>query len=81
METIDVNNAKTHFAKLLDRVAKGKTITITRHGVPVATLQPVDSSHKTSVREVIGQLKRFRSGNRLDGFSLREMIEDGIRSS
>ena len=81
METIGVSEAKAHLAKLLDRVAKGKTITITRHGVPVATLQPVDPSQKSPVRDVIDQLKRFRIGNRLEGFSLREMIKGGIRSS
>ena len=79
METVGAYEAKTHLAQLLERVAKGEKITITKHGVPVATLQPADSSKKTPVRDVIDQLKRFRIGYRLDELSIREMIEEGRR--
>jgi len=79
METVGTYEAKTHLTQLLERVAKGEKITITKHGVPVATLQPADSSKKMPVRDVIDQLKRFRSGRRLGGISIREMIEDGRR--
>ena len=79
METIGAYEAKTHLPQLLERVAKGEKITITKHGVPVATLQPADSSKRTPVRDVIDQLKQFRSAHRLDGLSVREMIEEGRR--
>ncbi|NTU41548.1 MAG: type II toxin-antitoxin system prevent-host-death family antitoxin [Nitrospirales bacterium] len=72
METVGAYEAKTHFTKLLDRASKGEKITITKHGVPVAVLQPADSSKKTPVRDIIAQLKRLRSGHRLDGLSTRE---------
>jgi prevent-host-death family protein len=71
--------AKTHLPQLLDRVAKGERITITKHGVPVATLQPAASAKKMTARDTIDQLKKFRKGRRLDGLSLREMIEEGRR--
>jgi prevent-host-death family protein len=79
METVGAYEAKTHLTQLLERVAKGEKITITKHGVPVATLQPANSSKKTPVREVIEQLKRFRSDHRLNGLSIRKMIEEGRR--
>ncbi|MDY0351150.1 MAG: type II toxin-antitoxin system prevent-host-death family antitoxin [Desulfobulbaceae bacterium] len=79
METVGTYEAKTHLTQLLERVAKGEKITITKHGVPVATLQPADSSKKMPVRDVIDQLKRFRSGRSLEGISIREMIEEGRR--
>jgi prevent-host-death family protein len=79
VETVGAYEAKTHLTKLLERVAKGEKITITRHGVPVATLQPVDSAKRTPVRDVIDQLKRFRSGRRLEGLSIRDMIDEGRR--
>jgi len=40
METVGAYEAKTHLPKLLERVSKGEQITITKHGVPVALLQP-----------------------------------------
>jgi prevent-host-death family protein len=79
METVGAYEAKTHLTQLLERVAKGEKITITKHGVPVATLQPASASKKTPVRDIIDQLKRFRSGHRLDGVSIRDMIEEGRR--
>jgi prevent-host-death family protein len=79
METVGAYEAKTHLTQLLERVAKGEKITITRHGVPVATLQPADPAKRTPVRDVIDQLKRFRRGHRLDGLSVRDMIEEGRR--
>lgn len=79
METVGACQAKTHLTQLLERVAKGERITITKHGVPVATLQPADSAKKKPVREIIDQVKRFRSAHRLDGPSLRQMVEEGRR--
>jgi len=38
--SIPVAEAKAHLSELLDRAAAGETITITRHGKPVARLQP-----------------------------------------
>jgi len=80
MKTVGSYEAKTHLAQLLKRVGKGERITITKHGVPIATLLPVDSQkNKKPLREVIEQLKRFRSEHRLDGLSVRELIEEGRR--
>lgn len=79
MEKVGVYEAKTHLAQLLARIAQGEKITITRHGVPVATLQPADSEKKRPVGEVIAQLKQFRSEHRLKGISIREMAEEGRR--
>jgi len=38
MDTVGTFEAKTHLTRLLDRVAAGEPITITRHGTPVARL-------------------------------------------
>ncbi|HHP7236465.1 MAG TPA: type II toxin-antitoxin system Phd/YefM family antitoxin [Desulfobacterales bacterium] len=79
METVGAYDAKTHLARLLERVAKGEKIMITKHGVPVATLQPADSAKRIPVCDVINALKQFRSGHRLEGISIREMIDEGRR--
>jgi len=79
MKTVGAYDAKTHLPKLLELVAKGERITITKHGVPVAVLQPADSSKSKPVREIIDELKKFRAGHHLGTLSIREMIEEGRR--
>jgi prevent-host-death family protein len=79
METIGAYEAKTHLPKLLERVMKGERITITKHGVPVAVLQPAESRRRTDPKQVIAELREFRQKHSLDGLSLRDMIEEGRR--
>ncbi len=71
--------AKTHLSKLLERVAKGERFTIEKHGVPVATLEPIRSSKRKPAANVIAALKQFRTGKRMGSLSIREMIEEGRR--
>ena len=79
METIGAYDAKTHLPKLLERVIKGEKITITKHGVPVAVLQPPLSLRKTEPKKVIAELRKFRDKHSLKGLSIRDMIEEGRR--
>jgi prevent-host-death family protein len=79
MHTVGAFEAKTHLSKLLERVANGERIAIEKHGVPVATLEPANPSKKKPASTVIAELKQFRAGHRLDGLSIREMIEAGRR--
>jgi prevent-host-death family protein len=79
METVGAYEAKTHLPKLLERVVKGERITITKHGISVAVLQPPDPAKNVDTRSVIVELKEFRDKHRLAGTSIREMIEEGRR--
>jgi prevent-host-death family protein len=79
MESVGVYEAKTHLPRLLERVSRGERITITKHGVPVAVLQPPDNVITSDPEEVIAELKEFRSHHQLSGLSLKEMIEQGRR--
>lgn len=40
---VNIHEAKTHFSKLLQRVASGEEIVISRAGKPVARLVPIAS--------------------------------------
>lgn len=79
MPTIGAYEAKTHLPQLLERVAKGERITITRHGVAVATLAPAAAASQQPAREIIDELKQFRRGRRLRGLTIRKLIETGRR--
>ncbi len=78
MKTVGAYEAKTHLPRLLDEVAAGETITITKHGVPVATLAPVRSGRE-SARGAADELRAFRDRHPLRGVSIRDLIEDGRR--
>ncbi|MHB8067338.1 MAG: type II toxin-antitoxin system Phd/YefM family antitoxin [Desulfobaccales bacterium] len=77
MIQVGASEARTHFAQLLDRVAQGERIIITRHGTPVAELVPVKTVSREQVREVVKALKAFREKHPLGDLSIREMIEEG----
>jgi prevent-host-death family protein len=79
MDSIGVGKARTHFSQLLERVAQGETITITRRGVPVAMLVPPPSTKERDVRAAIEKLIEWRKGYTLGDLTIRELIEEGRR--
>ena len=79
METVGAYEAKTHLPKLLERVTKGERITISKHGVPIAVLQPYDTQKTADLKSVIAELRQFRKKKNLEGLSIRDMIDEGRR--
>ncbi|MGA8028813.1 MAG: type II toxin-antitoxin system prevent-host-death family antitoxin [Bryobacteraceae bacterium] len=79
METVGAFEAKTHLGELLDRVERGESVTITRHGKPVAQLVPTPRAQKRNREDVIRDLLDFGKGRKLKGRSIRSMIEEGRR--
>lgn len=76
--SVGAYEAKTHLPQLLERVAKGERITITRHGVPVAVLVPVQPE-KADVEDAVRKMLEFGKGRSLGGLTIREMVEEGRR--
>ncbi len=60
MDTIGAFEAKTHLSRLLDRVERGETLTIARHGKPVAHLIPVETDQKRSKEAAARIVERRR---------------------
>lgn len=80
MKSIGAFDAKTHLSELLDRVARGERITITRHGVPAALLIPVEETQqKLTHEEIVERMRALRKRVKPDKISVREMIEEGRR--
>jgi prevent-host-death family protein len=79
MDSVGAYEAKTQLSKLLDRVMKGERITITKHGVPVAVLQPPDSRKSADLESVISEILRFREKHSLKGQPIKDLIEEGRR--
>ncbi|HXJ93227.1 MAG TPA: type II toxin-antitoxin system prevent-host-death family antitoxin [Terriglobia bacterium] len=80
METVGAFDAKTHLSDLLDRVARGERITITRHGVPAAMLVPVgDAARKLTHEEIVRGMRELRARVKPDVMSVRDMVKQGRR--
>ena len=72
MQTIGAYEAKTHLPRLLDRVARGESLTITRHGRPVARLVPVEQDARKQAEEAARRIVERR--RRLGRVPLAELI-------
>ena len=78
--TVGAFEAKTHLSALLDRVAKGEKITITRHGIPAALLVPVAASEaKLSHQEIVEGMRALRKRVKPGGMGVNDMIREGRR--
>lgn len=77
MLTIGAFEAKTHLSALLERVARGEEVTITRRGRPIARLVPAVASDRERVARAIARIKAVRQGSSLDGLSWKELRDEG----
>ncbi len=79
MESIGAYEAKTHLPTLLNRVAQGESLTITRHGKPVARLVPV-AGDRARAREAVARIAERRRRLKLAPMAeLMETIHEGHR--
>jgi len=81
LHTVGAYEAKTRLRELLERVARGDTVLITRRGVPVAQLVAPTLPARPNPQEIIDDLIAYsREQHRtLEGTSVRELIEEGRR--
>ena len=73
MESVGVYEAKTHLPRLLARVSRGESLTITRHGRPVARLVPVEDDARSRALRASRRILERRS--RLARLSLSELLD------
>jgi prevent-host-death family protein len=79
METVGAYEVKTHLSGLLKRVEKGESFTITKNGVPVARLVPVEAKPPVDRQQLLAETRAFRKAHPLGGLSLKELINEGRR--
>ena len=76
--TVGAYDAITRFSQLLERVAAGEIITITRHGTPVARMIPAGPSSSIEGRQVaIQKMRELAAGRSLGGLRVQELISEG----
>lgn len=70
---VGAHDAKTNFGQLLNRVARGEVIVITRHGEPIARLIPFEEEvDRYLVRENIAALNALSARIHLRGVKLTQ---------
>jgi prevent-host-death family protein len=79
METVGAFEAKTRLSQLLERVAQGETIQITKRGRPVALLTPPAAAQTPDLERIVAEIRESRKGRKLGRISLRALIEEGRR--
>ncbi len=72
-------DAKTHLSSLLNKVAQGEEVLITRRGIPVARLVSAEKADRSRVAQTIRRLHALRQGVELRGLSWKELRDLGRR--
>ena len=75
MRTVALYEAKTRLSALLDAVAAGEEITITRNGHPAALLVPV-RSRAEQIAAAVAKIRSIRKGVRLpEGMTVKDLVD------
>ncbi len=77
METVGVFEAKTNLSGLLERVASGESITISKRGVPVAVLSPAPADSLAKRRAAIEDMKKVRKDRGMSDEEIVSLIREG----
>jgi prevent-host-death family protein len=77
MKTVGAFEAKTHLSRLLEEVAGGEEVLITRHGRAVARLLPPEPNSAEGRRAALDRLREFRRSKHLQGLSIQALRDEG----
>jgi prevent-host-death family protein len=74
MERVGIYEAKARLSDLVERAARGDSITITRHGKPVAKLVPVKRDVEVDRKAIMDEILAFAKTVKLrKRFTLRDL--------
>jgi len=83
MTTMTAVEAKKRFRELLDRVARGEEVVITRHDKPVARIVPEGDRRMDDIRRAVQDLRELREEMKRKGFKplsdkeIKDSINEG----
>jgi prevent-host-death family protein len=81
MITVTALEAKTRFGKLLDRVARGEEVVVTRHDKPVARMIPAEGRALSAVRQGVAQLQQLQTQIRARTRGKASLSDDEVRTA
>ena len=83
--TLGAFDAKTHFSKILEWVAKGKEFVVTKHGKPIAKIGPAIESAQVTEQALIEKRRAAMAWIKANpiklapGQTIRSLIDEGRR--
>jgi prevent-host-death family protein len=81
MITVTALEAKNRFGKLLDRVARGEEVLVTRHDKPVARMVPAEGRRLSAIRRAVGELKQLQARIRARARGRPSLSQEEVRSA
>jgi prevent-host-death family protein len=79
MITVGAFEAKTHLSSLLERVAQGEDVVITKRGRPIARLVAATAAGHQDIDAIIARIKALRAGQTLGRLSWKDLRDEGRR--
>ncbi len=79
MKVVGTREAKTHLSALLDEVAGGMEVVITRRGIAIARLVPAHAPRSSAVGDPITRAKAFAKTQTLGRLSWKKLRDEGRR--
>lgn len=79
MISVSAFEAKVRLSSLLDKVAQGEEVLITRRGLPVARLVPAPEARGAAIESAIKELRTHRPDMTLRGLDWKELRDEGRR--
>jgi prevent-host-death family protein len=70
---------KTHLSEVLDAVANGQAVTVTRHGKPIARTLPPEPARRPEVSAAVQGLMTYPRTPLPKGVSIKSLIDQGRR--
>ena len=77
MQRIGASEARRHLPRLLDRAARGESLTITSHGKPVARLVPIRHDCERAQEAAARIIERRKHLKRVPLVNLMATIHEG----
>ena len=81
MNTVTALEAKTRLGELLDRVARGEEIVITRHEKPVARMVPEGGRNLAEVRRGVTGLREVQTAIQKRTKGRAELSDEQVRAA
>ena len=77
MRTVGAFEAKTHLSEILEKASRGEETIITKRGVPIAKVIPVEKESSTIKPNLLQEFRQLRKKLTLGNLSWKDLRNEG----